>query len=53
MPMNEKKYNCPVEAALSQLGGKYKAIIPSIARAIALYTRVSWGENTKPSSCTT
>lgn len=27
MPMNEKKYNCPVEAALSQLGGKYKAVI--------------------------
>ena len=25
--MNEKKNNCPVEADLSQLGGKYKAII--------------------------
>ena len=25
--MGKKKYNCPVEAALSQLGGKYKAII--------------------------
>lgn len=23
----EKKFNCPVEAALSQIGGKYKAII--------------------------
>ena len=25
--MEREKYNCPVEAALSQLGGKYKAII--------------------------
>lgn len=25
--MSDKKYNCPVEAALSQIGGKYKAII--------------------------
>lgn len=23
----EKQYNCPVEAAISQIGGKYKAII--------------------------
>ena len=23
----EKKYNCPVEATVSQIGGKYKAII--------------------------
>lgn len=23
----DKKYNCPVEATLSQIGGKYKAII--------------------------
>lgn len=25
--MAEQKYNCPVEATLSQIGGKYKAII--------------------------
>ena len=25
--MQEKKYNCPVEATLSQIGGKYKSII--------------------------
>lgn len=25
--MEREKYNCPVEAALSQFGGKYKAII--------------------------
>ena len=25
--MNEKLYNCPVEATISQIGGKYKAII--------------------------
>lgn len=25
--MSEKKYNCPVEATLSQIGGKYKVII--------------------------
>lgn len=25
--MNTNKYNCPVEAAFSQIGGKYKAII--------------------------
>ena len=25
--MEQAKYNCPVEAALSQFGGKYKAII--------------------------
>ena len=23
----DKKYNCPVEATVSQIGGKYKAII--------------------------
>lgn len=26
-PETEKKYNCPVEATFSQIGGKYKAII--------------------------
>ena len=25
--MEEKKYHCPVEATISQIGGKYKAII--------------------------
>lgn len=25
--MHDKKYNCPVEATISQIGGKYKAII--------------------------
>lgn len=25
--MTDKKYNCPVEATFSQIGGKYKAII--------------------------
>lgn len=25
--VTEKKYNCPVEATISQIGGKYKAII--------------------------
>jgi len=27
MPDEEKLYNCPVEATISQIGGKYKAII--------------------------